>query len=256
MSYDFEQAWRSMSLELQDELLLACCGTHQEWLMVKVKCPPRISGYIGVQIAAPYLPPETVLSREDLISRQQEILARLTNKTLYRRLERAIARNNGEMVTGEEPDIFKPDIFKSDVKEERTHSENQITTDAVTSPKTSARFLSYPLFVIGATALFASVAAFVSSFITLGGWGWILFLWFGFTGMFSLALASQLKDSGRSPFLFALLGCLVLLTAYGAGLWFWISGAVHHVSFWYGLLAPVAFFAALAVYKNLRQGEK
>lgn len=259
MDYDFRQTWHGMPIELQDELLLACCGTHEEWLRVKDKCPPRIAGFIGVMFAAPHLPKGKSLSLDERALRQKEILSRLSTKPLLcYRLERAIRRSHGEQLGGEEPDIF----IKSPESQQRSE-QKPLNIDVYPSSAGNMHLfkaLSYPLFLIGGTAPLLSIAALIFSFISLGGWGWLLFLWFGFTGMFALGLASQLLNvtdtNNHIPtdglFSFGMLGLVILSMAYLGGLWFWMSGEVHRISLWYGLLIPIVVLILIATYNAFR----
>lgn len=258
MDYDFQQPWHCMSIDLQDELLLACCGTHEEWLKVKDKCPPRIAGFIGVMIAAPFLPIGKSLSSDERVLRQQEILSRLSTKPFLRqRLERAIRRSHGEQLDGEEPDIF----IEPPKNQQRTEQKPFIEEPpSGANSKHLLKALSYPLFFIGGTAPLPSIAALIFSVVSLGGWGWLLFLWFGFIGMFALGLAKQLLNEADTEnhirtdglFSFGMLGFVILGTAYMGGLWFWISGAVHRISLWYGLLAPIVIFLLVVAYNAFR----
>ena len=84
-------------------------------------------------------------------------------------------------------------------------------------------------------------------------------MWFGFTGMFSLGLAKQLSEPIRDNHVdakgkvgFGVIGLFILSFAYLGGLWFWISGTVYRVSFWYGALAPVVVLLLIITYQSLR----
>lgn len=158
LELDFEKAWNSMSLGLQDELLLACCGTHEEWLSVKEKCPPRISGYIGVKVAPPYLPKGTSLTDTKRKARQQKILARLKNPIFRLRLERAISRSNGEVTAGEEPNIFDAHsvVSRLDVQDNPAIPERNEMPISATN-RLMLRFMSYSLFFIAGIAPLASI---------------------------------------------------------------------------------------------------
>ncbi|MDP3797795.1 MAG: hypothetical protein Q8R06_11700 [Polaromonas sp.] len=53
-------------------------------------------------------------------------------------------------------------------------------------------------FFVAGVDPFAAIASLIGTFFGLGGWGWILFLWFGFTGMFSLGAANSQLDNASS----------------------------------------------------------
>lgn len=102
--------------------------------------------------------------------------------------------------------------------------------------------------LIGGVAPFAAVASLVGTFFGLGGWGWLLFLWFGFTGMFSLAAAQQF-ESARG---FSTLMAILLLAAFVAGVAFALSDLPSKVSVFYALLAPLFLIPIFALIKGRR----
>lgn len=70
-------------------------------------------------------------------------------------------------------------------------------------------------FLIAGVAPFAAIASLIGAFLGLGGWGWLLFLWFGFAGMFSMVAAEQFDSApGYSAAMATLL--LVALVAGAA----------------------------------------
>ena len=101
------------------------------------------------------------------------------------------------------------------------------------------------LFIMG-VAPFAAIASLVGTFFGLGGWGWLLFLWFGFTGMFSLAAAQQFASArGLSAVIVT-----ILLAAFVAGAAFGLSDLPRKISVFYALLAPLLLIPFFAFQKN------
>ncbi|MFU6384523.1 hypothetical protein ACM78Z_26685 [Pseudomonas aeruginosa] len=101
-------------------------------------------------------------------------------------------------------------------------------------------------FFVAGVAPFAAVASLIGTFFGLGGWGWILFLWFGFTGMFSLDAASSQLDDASS---FSALLAILLLAAFIAGAAFALSDLPRKVSVLYAL-APLLFIPIFALRKG------
>lgn len=104
------------------------------------------------------------------------------------------------------------------------------------------------LFIMG-VAPFAAIASLVGTFFGLGGWGWLLFLWFGFTGMFSLAAAQQF-ESARG---FSAVMVTILLAAFVAGAVFALSDLPRKISIFYALLAPLLLIPLFALRKRGQQ---
>ena len=84
-------------------------------------------------------------------------------------------------------------------------------------------------------------------------------MWFGFTGMFALGLAKLSSEAvagsnsqATGAILFGVLGLLILGSAFFGGLWFWLSGIVSQVSFWYGVLAPIPIIILAIAYQSIR----
>ncbi len=80
--------------------------------------------------------------------------------------------------------------------------------------------LTFLLRAIGGVAPIASVASLVGILFGLGGWGIPLFLWFGFTGMFSLGAAGALQKDKDASVLQGAVFALPLLAAFGIGVFF------------------------------------
>jgi hypothetical protein len=57
------------------------------------------------------------------------------------------------------------------------------------------RVFKYAITFIVGVAPIAAIASLIADFFRLDGWGWVLFLWFGFTGMFSLGVL-KLHEEG------------------------------------------------------------
>lgn len=101
-------------------------------------------------------------------------------------------------------------------------------------------------FLIAGVAPLAAIASLIGTFFGLGGWGWLLFLWFGFTGMFSLAAAKQFDSS---PGLSSVMATLLLAT-FIAGVSFGLSDLPRKVSVFYALLAPLLLIPIFALKKR------
>ena len=252
MNNYFQQPWQSMSIALQDELLLACCGNHEDWLAIKDKCPPRISGYIGVLLAAPYLPKGTTLSNDDASLRQLEILSRLKYPLLRKRLERAISRGKGEATLGEEPDIFgkvtlgeEPDIFGKPSVDEST-AKQDILVEGVPFTKILFSIMSMIfLLSVGATAIgsIASLLAMVIGYPV----GWSIataivcysFASSGWKGLTNLGIgAIGISNNAEGAF------CLLHISVLAVIVLFAFSEIPHQVSAWWALLMPLLMIPA------------
>ena len=104
------------------------------------------------------------------------------------------------------------------------------------------------LFIAGVAPL-AAIASLVGTFFGLGGWGWLLFLWFGFTGMFSLTAANQFENARG----FSTVMATILLSAFVAGAIFALSDLPRKVSVFYALLAPLLLIPLFALRKRGQQ---
>lgn len=103
-------------------------------------------------------------------------------------------------------------------------------------------------FLMVGMAPFAAIASLIGVFFGLGGWGWLLFLWFGFIGMLSSGMAQQFESArGVSTIM-----TILLLTAFVAGVAFAFSDLPGKVSVFYVLLAPLLLIPFFA----LRKGRK
>lgn len=100
-------------------------------------------------------------------------------------------------------------------------------------------------FLIAGVAPLAAIASLIGTFFGLGGWGWILFLWLGFAGMFSLVAAKQFDSA---PGFSAAMGTL-LLVAFVAGVAFGLSDLPRKVSVFYALLGPLLLIPIFALKK-------
>lgn len=101
-------------------------------------------------------------------------------------------------------------------------------------------------FLIAGVAPFAAIASLIGAFFGLGGWGWLLFLWFGFAGMFSMVAAQQFDSAPGYSAAMAIL----LLVALVAGAAFGLSDLPRKVSVFYALLAPILIIPIFALKKG------
>lgn len=112
----------------------------------------------------------------------------------------------------------------------------------------------YLLLLIVGVAPIASIGSLIGTFFSLGGWGWILFLWFGFTGMFSMGAAKLFESSegsNDSGNMFVAVGiALLLIAAFAGGLAFALSDLPHRISVFYVLLAPLIFLPVFMLLKR------
>jgi hypothetical protein len=111
------------------------------------------------------------------------------------------------------------------------------------------RLLKYLIGFVLAVAPIAAIASLIGTFFGLGGWGWLLFLWFGFTGMFSLGLLKQEVEKADQLFVSGL--AILLMTAFAGGVYFALSDLPRRISIWYALLTPLIVFALLALKAQL-----
>ena len=108
------------------------------------------------------------------------------------------------------------------------------------------RLLKYPIMFIVGVAPIAALACLVGTFFHLGGWGWLLFLWFGFTGMFSLGVLKLHEE--ENPNAVVILGLsTILILAFVGGALFAVSDLPERVSVFYALLAPLFIIPFLAM---------
>jgi hypothetical protein len=190
------------------------------------------------------------------------ILARLAKSTREpsQQARPGLSYPGGESELREQPSVTKT---RSIASQHATRGSQETTQTARVSISGTNRLLlrliSYSLLFITGTAPLASVSALIATFFSLGGWGWLLFMWFGFTGMFAFSLARQSSAAitagnaqSNGMLLFAILGLVILGSAYFGGLWFWLSGQVERVSFWYGVLAPVAIIGVVMLFQSFR----
>lgn len=103
-------------------------------------------------------------------------------------------------------------------------------------------------FLIAGVAPFVAIASLIGTFFGLGGWGWLLFLWFGFAGMFSMVAAEQFDSVPGYSSIMAIL----LLVALVAGAAFSLSDLPRTVPVFYALLAPLLIIPILALKKGRR----
>ena len=110
--------------------------------------------------------------------------------------------------------------------------------------------LKYLMYGVITLSPFAAIGSLISGFIFLGGWGWILFLWFGFTGLFSMGVLKQIdtamaeadnpSDSGIMTII-----TLSLVIAFVGGVLFGLSDLPERISVFYmlfGILFVVLLF--------------
>lgn len=112
----------------------------------------------------------------------------------------------------------------------------------------------YLLLLIVGVAPIASIGSLIGTFFGLGGWGWLLFLWFGFTGMFSMG-GAKLFESHQEPSdsvstIVAVGIALLLIAAFAGGLAFAFSDLPRKISVFYVLLAPLIFLPVFMLLKR------
>ncbi len=110
--------------------------------------------------------------------------------------------------------------------------------------------LRFILTAIGIAGIPASMASLIGTFFGLGGWGWILFLWFGFTGMFALGAVKpgETQEGGFVAFLAAL-----FTLAFAGGVAFALSDLPRQVSPLWMVLAPVVVLPLIAIFGRRKQ---
>jgi hypothetical protein len=96
------------------------------------------------------------------------------------------------------------------------------------------------MYGLTALALLATLTSFISGFIWLGGWGWMLFLWFDFIGLLSVSLiqeidrAKSLPDVASDSGITAIIA-LLLTFAFVGGVLFGLSDLLQRISVFYML---------------------
>ena len=112
----------------------------------------------------------------------------------------------------------------------------------------------YLLLLIVGVAPIASIGSLIGTFFGLGGWGWLLFLWFGFTGMFSMGAAKLFgshEEPSESASTFVAVGiALILIAAFAGGVAFALSDLPRKISVFYVLLAPLIFLPVFMLLKR------
>lgn len=112
--------------------------------------------------------------------------------------------------------------------------------------------LKYVMILIAGLAPFAAIASLIGAFFDFGEWGWLLFMWFGFTGMFALNTV-KLYDKGR-PYTLAMIGLpFILILAFVGAALFALSDLPGRISVFYSLLTPLLIFPILALRNRLKR---
>lgn len=116
----------------------------------------------------------------------------------------------------------------------------------------------YLALLIAGIAPIASIASFIGSFFGLGGWGWLLFMWFGFTGMFAMSTAEHFKpeELREKGALVPVAITLLLAIAFVLGALFALSDLPKRISIFYAILAPIPLIALIAFLKQPNQKSK
>jgi hypothetical protein len=107
----------------------------------------------------------------------------------------------------------------------------------------------YLLMLVGGLAPFAAMASLVGTFFGLGGWGWLLFLWFGFTGMFAAGAVSAQAQLHGAP-VPAVGAAIVLVLAFAAGAAFVLSDWPQRFSALYALPVLLLGFLPLLLFRR------
>lgn len=119
--------------------------------------------------------------------------------------------------------------------------------------------VKYLMYCVTALSPLAALGSFISGFSWLGGWGWILFLWFGFIGLFSMSLikgigrAKSVPDIASDSRITVTLA-LLLVTAFVGGVLFGFSDLPQRISVFYvliGMLFTVLLFGLLGRKKSV-----
>lgn len=116
--------------------------------------------------------------------------------------------------------------------------------------------LRFILAGIGIAGIPASMASLIGTFFGLGGWGWILFLWFGFTGMFSLGaikLVEPKEEGEEDSYAVVAILTALLTSAFAGGVAFALSDLPRQISPLWMLLAPVVVFPLIAIFGRRKQ---
>jgi len=100
----------------------------------------------------------------------------------------------------------------------------------------------------------AAIVSLIGTFFGLGGWGWLLFLWFGFIGMFSMGEAKLLKedesDNGTINTSFSVGISLLLLFAFLSGVLFAISDLPKKIPVYYALFIPLVLIPIFLLFNK------